>query len=308
MKKYVSVAAPVLALALAAGCSQGDKSADGQAAESAGAEAAEESAAAAEDETANQHVRLYTFDCGRIEMKDLSLFTQGAEYDGRTNSASDMCFLIRHPKGDLLWDAGLPPSLNAMEDGFDGGAFHVSVPVTITSQLEQLGLTVADVDYLTISHSHFDHVGAANVFAGAKFLIDKDERAHMFRDEARADAQSFANYSALENAETIEFDGDYDVFGDGTVTILDMPGHTPGHKTLLLQLDNAGTVLLSGDLYHLQESRENRYVPKFNFNVDDTLASMDRFEQIATDTGARVVIQHVMADYEALPRLPGYLD
>ncbi|GJL93537.1 N-acyl homoserine lactonase family protein [Hyphococcus sp.] len=303
MNKLLSLTASALVLTVAAACSQGDKPA---------AEpkepAAVDGAVAATPAEASEHVRLYTFDCGHIEMKDLSLFTQGNEYDGRTNSASDMCFLIRHPKGDLLWDAGLPPSLHDLENGFDAGAFHVSVPTTIASQLEAIGLAVADVEYFSISHSHFDHVGAGNEFAAAKFLIDKDERAHMFRDAARADTQTFANYSALENAETVEFDGDYDVFGDGTVTILDMPGHTPGHKSLLLQLDNSGPVLLSGDLYHLQESREHRYVPKFNSNVEDTLASMDRFEQIAADTGARVVIQHVQADYDALPRLPGYLD
>ncbi len=300
MNKLLSFTA--MALSLVAACSPG-----GEPAAKPGKSAGDGEVSGASVDAAD-HVRLYAFDCGRIEMKDLSLFTQGSEYDGRTNSASVMCFLVRHPKGDLLWDAGLPSALHEMQDGFDAGAFHVSVPTTIASQLETLGLTSADVDYFSISHSHFDHLGASNEFAAAKFLIDKDERAHMFRDAARADTESFANYSALENAETIEFDGDYDVFGDGTVTILDMPGHTPGHKSLLLQLDNSGAVLLSGDLYHLQESREHRYVPKFNTNVDDTLASMDRFEQIAADTGARVIIQHVTADYDALPRLPGYLD
>lgn len=276
-----------LAMGLAA-CSQADKPAD-----SAG----------------NAGVRLYTFDCGRIQMNDLSLFTQGDEYDGRTNFGSVMCFLIRHPKGDLLWDAGLPANIHdAGEEGVASGPFHMTMPATIEMQLGEIGLTPADVDYFAPSHSHFDHIGDSNRFAGATLLIDKDERAHMFRDEARADAQGFSLYSALEGAETIEFDGDYDVFGDGAVTILDMPGHTPGHKTLLLRLDNAGAVLLSGDLYHLQESRERRLMPKFNTDVEQTLASMDRFEQIASETGARVIIQHVMADYEALPRLPGYLD
>lgn len=288
MKKILSLGA----MALVAGCSQGEK--------------AEETTT---PEAAAEHVRLYTFDCGHIEMRDLSLFTQGDEYDGRTNQASVMCFLVRHPKGDLLWDAGLPASLkDAGEEGVVAGAFGLKMVTTIEEQLGELGLGVDDVDYLSISHSHFDHLGDSGRFAGATFLIDKDERAHMFRDEARADEQTFPLYAALEEAETIEFDGDYDVFGDGTVTILDMPGHTPGHKTLLLQLDNSGAVLLSGDLYHLEESRERRLVPKFNTNVEDTLASMDRFEQIAADTGARVIIQHVQADYDALPRLPGYLD
>lgn len=291
--KTVSAMAATAALMLGA-CSQGD----GQAGEDAGAANSD-----------IESVRLYTFDCGRIQMNDLSLFTQGDEYDGRTNAASVMCFLIRHPDGDLLWDAGLPVAVNeAGEEGVTSGPFGLAMPKTIEGQLSEIGLTVEDIDYFTPSHSHFDHIGDANRFAGATLLIDKDERAHMFREEARADEQSFPLYSALEDAETIEFDGDYDVFGDGSVKILAMPGHTPGHTSLLLQLENEGPVLLSGDLYHLQESREKRLVPKFNTSVEDTLDSMDRFEEIAEETGARVIIQHVMADYEALPRLPGYLD
>ena len=253
-------------------------------------------------------MRLYAFDCGRIEMTDLSLFTQGSEYDGQTTYASVMCFFIRHPKGDLLWDAGIPASFHEAPEPVAIGPFTMDMPKTIEGQLAEIGLAVEDVDYFSPSHSHFDHIGDANRFAGATLIVDKDERAYMFRDEARADAENFALYSALEGAETMEFDGDHDVFGDGTVTILDMPGHTPGHKSLLVKLENSGPVLLSGDLYHLQRSREERLVPKFNTDVEATLASMDRFEEIAKDTGARVVIQHVMADYEALPRLPGYLD
>jgi glyoxylase-like metal-dependent hydrolase (beta-lactamase superfamily II) len=298
MRRILPFAA--LAMGLAA-CSQGDKPAD------AAVEATGAAGAASAGET-QALVRLYTFDCGRIQMNDLSLFTQGPEYDGRTTYASVMCFLIRHPKGDLLWDAGIPATFHDAPEPVAAGPFTMDMPATIEMQLGELGLTVADVDYFTPSHSHFDHIGDSNRFAGATLLIDRDERAVMFGDEARADVENFPLYSALETAETVEFDGDHDVFGDGTVTILDMPGHTPGHKSLLLQLDNAGAVLLSGDLYHLQESRERRLVPKFNTDVEQTLASMDRFEQIATDTGARVVIQHVMADYDALPRLPGYLD
>ena len=284
-------------LALAAACSQADSSAQ------------EQSGQVQTEVAAVDGVKLYTFDCGRIDMLDLSLFTQGDEYDGQTNAASVMCFLIRHPKGDLLWDAGLPTAIHdAGEEGVTSGPFSLTMPHTIEGQLAEIGLTVDDVDYFTPSQSHFDHIGDANRFAGATLLIDKDERVHMFRDEARADQQSFPLYNALEEAETIEFDGDYDVFGDGKVTILAMPGHTPGHTALLVDLENTGPVMLSGDMYHLQESRENRYVPKFNTDVEDTLESMEKFENYVAATGARVIIQHVMEDYDALPRLPGYLD
>jgi N-acyl homoserine lactone hydrolase len=253
-------------------------------------------------------VKMYALECGRIEMLDLALFDKGGAFDGRTNSAVDTCYLIRHPKGDLLWDTGLPDALNAQKDGVTGGPFHVSVPNTLVGQLDAIGVKPADIDYLSLSHSHFDHVGNAGQYAGSTFIVNENEYTHLFRDDARKDAQNFAAYSALETSETVKFTGSYDVFGDGSVTIIDTPGHTPGHTVLQLQLVNAGTVLLSGDLYHLNESRAKRTVPVFNTDFDQTLKSMDTFEAIAAEKNARVIIQHSAQDFEALPKPPKYLD
>ncbi len=253
-------------------------------------------------------VKMYALECGRIEMLDLGLFDKGGAYEGRTNSATDSCYLIRHPKGDLLWDTGLPDALNAQKDGVTSGPFHISVPNTLAGQLESLGVTPADIEYLSVSHSHFDHMGNAGQYAGSTFIVNENEYAHLFREDARNDAQSFASYSALENSEMIKFTGEYDVFGDGSVTIVDTPGHTPGHTVLQLELVNAGTVLLTGDLYHLHEAREKRTVPVFNTDFDQTLAAMDKFEAIVEAKNARVVIQHSVQDFEALPKPPEYLD
>ena len=128
----------------------------------------------------------------------------------------------------------------------------------------------------------------------------------MFSEGARA-SEAYPSYNQLETAETIEFDGDYDVFGDGLVKILGMPGHTPGHTVLLVQVPHEGPVLLSGDLYHLLEARTRRTVPRWNSDVEMTLNSMDRFEEIATELGARVIVQHSLSTFEHLPRIPDYL-
>ncbi len=245
-------------------------------------------------------LKVHAFDCGRIGMLDLALFSSNGEYEGRENKAADMCFLIRHPEGDLMWDAGLPDSFHEQEEGVTNGPFHLSVPTTLASQLEGAGVAPGDIEFFSISHSHFDHVGNAAMFAGSTFLIDKDERAHMFRDEAREE-ETFGLVAPLENAETIEFDGDYDVFGDGSVMILAMPGHTPGHTSLQLTFSDDKTVLLTGDLYHLIESREKRIQPTFNTDKEQTLRSMDRFEALAAETGAQVVIQHSLEHMKALP-------
>ena len=152
---------------------------------------------------------------------------------------------------------------------------------------------------------HFDHTGNGNLFASSTWIVDADERKAMFSDKARA-GEDFAGYSALENAKTVLIEGDasHDVFADGSVVIHQAPGHTPGHTVLLVQLPQTGPLLLSGDLWHLRESRERRLVPSFNVDREQTLASMDKVEALASATGARIVRQHVVEDLAILPAFP----
>ena len=130
----------------------------------------------------------------------------------------------------------------------------------------------------------------------------------MFTPEAAEKGADQTNFSELKNAKTVDVVEEHDVFGDGSVTLISTPGHTPGHLVLLLRFPNAGAVLLSGDLYHLHESRTHKRVPRFNVDRETTLESMEKFEQLARDTGARVIIQHVREDITTLPAFPAYLD
>lgn len=247
-------------------------------------------------------VRLYAMDCGRIAVTDADAFADDGAYKGVAATLVVPCYLVRHPKGDLIWDAGVPQSIADRPGGVDG----VTVSRKLTDQLAELGLTPADIEFVSLSHSHFDHIGNAALFTRATWIVDADERAHAFRPEARADAESFAAYAPLESARTTLIDGDepYDVFGDGAATIHPAPGHTPGHAVLLVRLAQAGPVLLSGDMWHLAQSRAERRVPRFNADRAETLRSMDKVEALARETGARVVRQHVPEDFAAMPKFP----
>lgn len=250
---------------------------------------------------------LYALDCGRIHLTDADMYADDHAYKGQAKDLVDPCFLIRHPtKGDLLWDTGLPTVFADKPATF--GVHELSVPHRLSDQLTQLGLTPADIEFVSISHSHFDHAGNANLFAGSTWLLDKEERDWMFRPDARKSADEFALYSQIENAKTtlIEGDGDYDVFGDGSVKIVAAPGHTPGHRVLLVNLAS-GPVLLTGDMWHIAESRAARRVPAFNTDRAETLRSMDKVEQLAAQTKARVIRQHVPEDIAALPAFPAPL-
>jgi glyoxylase-like metal-dependent hydrolase (beta-lactamase superfamily II) len=97
---------------------------------------------------------------------------------------------------------------------------------------------------------------------------------------------------------------DKDVFGDGTVVMLNTPGHTPGHHSLMVRLPQMGTVLLSGDLAHFHENYDSNGVPTFNTDRAETLASLDRFKKIAANLKATVIIQHDARDIGKLPAFP----
>jgi glyoxylase-like metal-dependent hydrolase (beta-lactamase superfamily II) len=266
----------------------------------------------AQQEAEAPAVRLYALDCGRANFPNVDMFADDGSLAGQSRELVDPCFLIRHPDGDLIWDTGFPDAVADMPNGLDlpDMGTRVTMSAKLADQLAQLGLAPADVEFVSFSHAHGDHTGNGNLFAASTWIVDADERAYMFREEARADAQSFSAYNQLENAETqlIEGDAEHDVFGDGSVRIIQAPGHTPGHAVLLVNLANAGPVLLTGDMWHLAESRERRLVPRFNVDRAQTIASMDKVEALAAETNARVIRQHVAEDIAALPRFPEALN
>lgn len=254
-------------------------------------------------------IRLYAMDCGRLHLSNAANFSDDHAYDGVATELIVPGYLIRHPKGDLIWECGLSDSIADAENGIQRGNMHLTLATKLEAQLAQLNLTPADIEFVSFSHSHFDHLGNASLFPNARWIVDADERAYMFREEARA-SQHFPLYAVLENAPTtlIEGDADYDIFGDGSVIIVQTPGHTPGHTILRVNLPNSGTVLLTGDMWHLAESRVKRRVPIFNTDRAQTLASMDRIEALATATNARVVREHVIEDFRAMPAFPAAMD
>jgi N-acyl homoserine lactone hydrolase len=253
-------------------------------------------------------VRLYALDCGRADFKDMGFFSDTGEYDGKSGSIADGCFVVQHPKGVLLWDTGLGDKVAAAKGGLDPvPGIHISVEQTLEAQLQQIGLKPADVTFMAFSHMHFDHTGNANAFTGATWILNKAEIAWATATPTPPPVVP-DTFSAYKSAKTQMIDGDLDVFGDGTVRILRAPGHTPGHQVLLVKLKKSGAVVLSGDLYHFRDNRKFARIPTVNTERADTLASIARIEKIVSNLKARLVIQHDPQDLKALPKAPAFLE
>lgn len=262
----------------------------------------------AAQESTKPKLKLYTFNGGTVMVNNLELFSQDTTYQGQTKEFADAFYVISHPKGNLMWDAGLPEGLIAMEEPYTdpSGAFTVSRKDSVLTQLKSIGMSPSDIRYIALSHTHFDHSGHANVFKDATWLVQNAEYDFVTSDETQANNADV--YNAIKDlTNTKKLDGDFDVFGDGSVVIKSMPGHTPGHQVLYLDLPENGPTLLTGDLYHLYENREHKRVPSFNSSLDQTLASMETFEAFAKEKKAKVYLQHSKEDFNKMPKAPKYL-
>lgn len=266
-----------------------------------GAAAAQPSAPQAQ---APAPLQLWRLDCGEFVIKQYgAFFSDTFQYPAGPKDIVGSCYLIRHGDRYMLWDTGLTDAL--VRNPLENAAQRLSLRRSIIDQLRELNVRPEQIEYIGISHWHFDHTGQAARFPQARLLIGRSDLEHL-RDRGPGvnDAAVAAMSHWLAGGGQVEpLDGDKDVFGDGRVVMLDLPGHTPGHNALLVRLAS-GPVLLTGDLYHFTEQVANRGVPPFNHDRADTLASMDRFDRIARNLGARVIIQHEPADIARLPAFP----
>ncbi len=261
-------------------------------------------AASAVDET-SASLRLYVFDCGTLRIADPVRFSLTMD-EVSTLELSVPCYLIEHPDGTLLWDAGLSDSLAEGSPHTQENGTVTTVTATLRAQLEALGYQPSDITFLALSHLHYDHAGNANDFTASTWLIQRPEHEAAFGGAGRF--FDVALYGELENSETMLLDGDHDVFGDGTVVIKSAPGHTPGHQVLFVDLADTGPVVLSGDLYHFPENRTLKRVPTFNFDEAETLASMDAVEAFLMESGSTLWIEHDSAANALLDKSPAYYD
>src|SRR3974377_2265184 len=101
-------------------------------------------------------------------------------------------------------------------------------------------------------------------------------------------------------------DGDSDVYGDGSVTLVSTPGHTPGHQSLLVHLKNSGFIILSGDVVPSEENFERNLVPSLNHNKADSIASMEKIRQMIAMYKATLFINHDKKQTDMLKLLPAF--
>jgi glyoxylase-like metal-dependent hydrolase (beta-lactamase superfamily II) len=244
--------------------------------------------------------RLYVIDCGWAHAADQSRWSPGVNV-GVPIDLSDNCYLIHHDReGYLLWDTGIGDSVADLPNGLLVKAINQTWhrTQTLSAALATIGVQPADIRYVGLSHIHPDHSGNVDEFPDATLVIQKAEW-----EFAKTQALPFNPNRKLEL-----LDGDKDLFGDGSVRLLSTPGHTPGHQSLLLHLDKTGYVVLSGDLVHLKANWDNRQVPVFNADREQSVASMDKIARVIEEKHAQFWINHDKPSSDALRHSPAFYE
>lgn len=172
-------------------------------------------------------------------------------------------FLIRHPKeGLILFDTGLssqtPHKANLLMSIVDPAAlqYEAASGQDILSQLRDNGLNQNEIRWIMLSHLHEDHCGMVAAMPQAGVMVSREEWDTSKERWAQKGGAPPAWAQSLEGRlKLVDFDSKpafgpmvhaEDAFGDGSVYLTDLPGHTPGNMGALLVLDG-GPVLLAGD-------------------------------------------------------------
>jgi glyoxylase-like metal-dependent hydrolase (beta-lactamase superfamily II) len=218
-------------------------------------------------------------------------------------------FLLRHPEGQVVVDGGNPLAVARDPRGHWGGLadvfeVHMDEAQHCAAQLEALGVAADSVTHIVQTHLHIDHTGALGHFPQATVVVHRRElEAARAAESPEASGYVRADYERPElRWQTVE--GEVDLFGDGSVRLIETPGHAAGHMSLLLELADAGSVLLTADASDNRDQWEGRAHPRALHSREQATQSLELLRRVARDTGALIVFGHDPENWSQLRRAP----
>jgi glyoxylase-like metal-dependent hydrolase (beta-lactamase superfamily II) len=249
-------------------------------------------------------VRLHVLAGGRLR-SDKGLFTPGRD-EGVRATAPVACFLIRHPQGLALFDTGCHPEVATDPFKRWGGLAKAFRPEftpeeTVVPELGRLGLGADDVDLVVCSHLHMDHCGANAFFRRATCVVQARELATA-RDP-KSEGKGYFRADWDHPMPFREVEGEQDLFGDGRLVVVPVPGHTPGMMMAAVGLDRTGTMLLASDAVIVRANLDEDLVPRNTWDAEAWRRSAAEIRRWQA-RGAFVVFGHDAEQWAALKKGP----
>ena len=192
--------------------------------------------------------------CGKMMSKQVFVYRGG---NWSENYDSGMAaVLVRHPKMTFLFDTGFGvnvdehiktiPSLMQALTKYDKES-------SAAAQLKDHGIDPAGITMAIISHSHWDHISGLEDFPNAEAWFSREEADYIQTLPPGELVKQMGDKLKLHTFETSgppyeNFDRSFDLFGDGSIVLVPLPGHTPGSIGMFVNLRPGKRLFFIGDL------------------------------------------------------------
>lgn len=190
-------------------------------------------------------------------------------------------YLIEAPKGNILIDTGWdtkyaherPKQMLGIIDKISGPIIETHEGVD--TKLKEKGLEVSDLDAIYLSHMDFDHTSGLRLVKDAKHVYASKEE---IQDAKKSKLRYVDTWTGIADIKPFEYENtgigpvgkSYDVFKDGSVVLVNTPGHSHGHFSVKITGKDGKYIILANDAAYVPESFDKKIIP--GFTVDDDLA------------------------------------
>src|SRR5262252_6059718 len=245
-------------------------------------------------------MKMHILSGGRLRMRK-SIYLPDADRS-ETIELPVSSILLREARGNVLFDTGCHPSVVEDAAARWGGLAKLIVPImgpddNVIAGLAALGLAPGDIDVVVCSHLHTDHCGCNAFFTKATVMVHAREL-----EAARSDDGLARGYVAADWGYPLRIapvTGERDLYDDGRIVLIPLPGHTPGTLAALVALDRTGPILLASDTVSLRATLDTGILPKNTWNADALAKSLDEVRRIEAG-GATVICGHDAAQWARL--------
>lgn len=267
-------------------------------------------------------VRFTLFKTSEVKTQEGLAFEGGNLFKSVT--INHMALLVQHPRGRFVFDTALGRDIDRQ--------YHQDMPwwakplfsygpvTPLRDQLE--GARLGPVDRIILSHAHWDHASGLLDFPRAEVWITPAEKEFIAGSHPGAVLPSQVDSPAinwkvfeLEKAPFASFDRSRDVFGDGSVVLVPLAGHTPGSVGLFLTVTSGQQYFFCGDVvWKLDAAKQVK--PKFwipSRIVDNdrpaTLKSIEHLHRLMEANPSLVVVPtHDAAVHDSLGYYPHWVE
>ena len=258
--------------------------------------------------------QLYVFTSGSLGGFPKAALQIGGQ--GNVDWAPVSFYVIKHPKGNVMFDCGNNDKTITDAEGWwgplaKGFGLKMTANDAIPAQLAKIGLKTTDIKYLVAGHLHLDHGGNVGQFTKSTLIVQEDEvKAALSPDVGFSVYYIPGDFTELKNMNIVRLNGDLDLFGDGSIRIFAARGHTPGSQFMVVRLPKSGTVIMTSDVVYLKESLDKNLlapIPGTTHPID-AYKSYQKIRFIRDSENARVLYGHDPEVFKATKVAPEYYD